>query len=99
MVETMLAILAIWFVLASLITSGLYVWDKHTAKRESRRVSERTLLLWSLVGGWPGALITGRAIRHKTVKLSYRVKFVACAIANTVVVAAALYWRYVHGVH
>ncbi|MEL7265396.1 MAG: DUF1294 domain-containing protein, partial [Planctomycetota bacterium] len=42
---------------SSSITFVLYCWDKSAAKRDTNRISERTLLMWSLCGGWPGAVI------------------------------------------
>ncbi len=78
----MLATFAIWTLVANLITGGLYVWDKRSAGKDRRRVSEKTLLMWSLLGGWPGGLITGKWIRHKTQKTSYRIKFFIAAIIN-----------------
>lgn len=32
------------------------------------RIRERTLHLWELLGGWPGALLAQRWLRHQTVK-------------------------------
>lgn len=61
------------YVVASLITFVVYGFDKRRAGRGGRRVSERTLHLLELVGGWPGALVAGRMFHHKTAKTSYRV--------------------------
>jgi uncharacterized membrane protein YsdA (DUF1294 family) len=83
--------LAIWILLASIVTAILYVWDKRSAIKDHPRVSENTLLTWSCLGGWPGALIAGRLIRHKTIKTSYRVGFVICAVGNILATLTILY--------
>lgn len=80
-----------WFFAASLVTAFLYVRDKRAAGKDRQRVPERTLLAWSLVGGWPGGVITGRKIRHKTQKLSFRLQFAGCVVLNLVGTAAIIW--------
>ncbi len=76
------------------MTAGMYLWDKRAAIKDKPRVAEKTLLVWSLLGGWPGALIAGKKIRHKTIKGSYRIKFVAASLLNIAVVSLVLWFRY-----
>ena len=52
----------------SAATFLVYAADKSAAQRGRWRVSERTLHLWSLLGGWPGAFLAQRVLRHKTRK-------------------------------
>ncbi|HBV61615.1 MAG TPA: DUF1294 domain-containing protein [Rhodopirellula sp.] len=87
----MLKTILIWTVLSSVVTTGMYVWDKQMAVQERHRISERVLLVWCLLGGWPGAWITGRRIRHKTSKQSYRLKFGVCVVIN-IVAAIGILW-------
>jgi uncharacterized membrane protein YsdA (DUF1294 family) len=56
----------------SVVTFALFAWDKGRAVRGGRRVPESTLHLFELLGGWPGALAGQSVLRHKSVKLSYR---------------------------
>ena len=49
--------------------------DKRLARRRQWRVSERTLHLLDLLGGWPGGLVAQQIFRHKTRKVSYQVTF------------------------
>ncbi|EMI17051.1 membrane protein containing DUF1294 [Rhodopirellula maiorica SM1] len=84
----------IWTLVASLITAILYAWDKRAAQTDRRRIPERTLLGRSLVGGWPGGLVAGRWLRHKTYKRSYRIQFAMAATVNLIVVAAVVYARF-----
>lgn len=60
-----------WTALAGLVTLALYGVDKRRAVRnrsgtELRRVPERTLHLWELLGGWPGGLLARRLFSHKS---------------------------------
>ena len=41
----------------------------------------------SLAGGWPGALIAQRWLRHKSTKTSFAVEFFATVALNLVAVA------------
>jgi len=79
----------LWFVIIlvvygfmSVLTIGAYVRDKRAAGRGGWRVSERTLHLLELCGGWPGALLASRTIRHKTSKSSYRLAFAAIIVLH-----------------
>ena len=87
----MLTSILVWTSLASLITAGLFVWDKRAAEKDRRRISERTLLTWSLLGGWPGGLFASRLVRHKTQKRSFRIPFSLCIVLNVAIVGW-LWW-------
>lgn len=39
------------------------------------RIPERTLILWALIGGWPGMWLAMRSFRHKTRKRNFKAKF------------------------
>jgi uncharacterized membrane protein YsdA (DUF1294 family)/cold shock CspA family protein len=63
----------IFYVAASLVTFLAYALDKSAAQSGRWRTKEGTLLLFGLVGGWPGALIAQQMLRHKSKKVSFRV--------------------------
>lgn len=65
----------IWFYgSVSLCTLVAYARDKTAAKRPgARRTPERTLHLWALAGGFPGALLGQLALRHKSRHASFLV--------------------------
>lgn len=71
----MLAWAAGWFAAFSLITFGLYFTDKRRAQAGEWRIPESTLHLAELLGGWPGAFLAQRALRHKNSKGAYQVIF------------------------
>jgi uncharacterized membrane protein YsdA (DUF1294 family)/cold shock CspA family protein len=52
-----------------------YFLDKAAAQNGRWRTSESTLHLFSLVGGWPGALFAQRTFRHKTQKQSFQIAY------------------------
>ena len=56
----------------SLVSIPVYAWDKYKARRTGQRISEKTLHLFELAGGWPGALLAQQIFRHKTKKISHQ---------------------------
>jgi len=65
-------LIASFYFIASLMTFIVYTIDKSAAKKGHWRVKERTLHLLSLIGGWPGALIAQKILRHKSIKQPFR---------------------------
>lgn len=55
-----------YLVVISIISVLICVYDKMAAKKHKRRISEKTLFLFSLVGGSVAMYVTMRLIRHKT---------------------------------
>lgn len=62
---------AFYFII-SVMTFIVYLVDKTAAQKNRWRIPEKTLHLLSLVGGWPGALLAQRLLRHKTQKISFQ---------------------------
>ena len=60
----------------------LYRLDKHAAQHGEWRVSERTLLLVDMLGGWIGAAFAQVALRHKVRKASFQIPFWTIASAH-----------------
>lgn len=79
-------VVASWVVLASVATLALFGLDKRAARLGLRRVRERTLLLWALTGGWPGALIGQRLFRHKTVDRAFRLGLMLAIVGNVLAI-------------
>lgn len=61
-----------WCLAASLFTFLAYWHDKRLAQGDGWRTPEATLHLLELLGGWPGAFLAQRRLRHKTIKGSYQ---------------------------
>ncbi len=72
---------------ASALCFVLYAIDKRAAIQDRGRISESMLLSLGLVGGWPGAIVAQQALRHKTVKLAFRIRFWITVAANVALVA------------
>lgn len=66
----------------SVITFVVYAIDKSAARRKGPRTPERTLHLLALAGGWPGALLAQRWLRHKSAKASFRRVFWVTVVVN-----------------
>lgn len=76
------------YLVASSICFLVYAFDKSAAVRDRRRVPEQTLHLLAVIGGWPGAVVAQRLLRHKTIKTPFQIVFWITVILN----CAALAW-------
>ncbi|WKJ89960.1 cold shock and DUF1294 domain-containing protein [Methylomonas montana] len=63
------------YVLLSLSIFLIYAIDKTKAHKNKWRIPENTLHFFELLGGWPGALIAQRIMRHKNKKPSFQKVF------------------------
>jgi uncharacterized membrane protein YsdA (DUF1294 family) len=72
----------------SVLTFAVYAFDKSAAQSGRWRVPERTLHLLAALGGWPGALLAQRVLRHKSRKLSFLAIFWSTVAIN----CATLFW-------
>jgi uncharacterized membrane protein YsdA (DUF1294 family)/cold shock CspA family protein len=72
----------------SIVAFIAYALDKSAAKNNRWRTPESTLHLLGVLGGWPGALLAQRWLRHKSKKTAFLLVFWATALIN----CAALLW-------
>jgi len=70
------------YLVASVITFVAYAIDKSAARNGRRRISEGTLHLFALAGGWPGASIAQQTLRHKSKKTYFRFFFWLTVLLN-----------------
>ncbi|WP_324102244.1 DUF1294 domain-containing protein [Noviherbaspirillum sp.] len=70
------------YCVASVVACVAYALDKSAARRDAWRISERTLHLLGLAGGWPGALVAQRMLRHKSAKRSFQAVFWMTVVLN-----------------
>ncbi|WP_312409391.1 DUF1294 domain-containing protein [Comamonas sp.] len=73
-----------WYLLASLVTFAWYAWDKAAARQGHWRTPEKHLWLLGLLGGWPGALLAQRWLRHKSSKQEFLQVFWLTVVLNLV---------------
>lgn len=72
------------------ITYARYAADKRRARANDWRVSEVSLHLLELLGGWPGAFLAQRRLRHKCAKGSYQLTFWMIVLLHQFVALDAL---------
>lgn len=82
--------IAAFYIVVSVLAYVTYAIDKQAAIKQRRRVSEKSLHLLGLLGGWPGGLFAQQRLRHKTLKTAFQAVFwltvavnVACLFSLT----------------
>ena len=70
------------YLVSSIITFLAYAIDKSAAQNDRWRTKESTLHLFGLVGGWPGALLAQKTLRHKSKKQEFQTVFWVTVCAN-----------------
>lgn len=73
-----------FYAVVSMLAYITYAIDKKSAINNRRRVSEKTLHLLGVVGGWPGAFLAQQRLRHKTQKTAFQVTFWLTVVVNLV---------------
>ncbi|MGP4844434.1 DUF1294 domain-containing protein [Marinobacter sp. 1Y8] len=81
-------IIPVIYLAVSVVTFGIYAWDKRAARRDAWRTQENTLHILALIGGWPGAAFAQHLLRHKSSKRAFRNVFWLTVIVN----CAGLIW-------
>lgn len=84
---------AVAYAAMSLLALAAYAIDKSAAQSGRRRIPEKTLHLFSLLGGWPGALVAQQWLRHKSVKAGFLGVFWLTVFANLALLGAMLATR------
>ncbi len=85
--ESSKALLA-WYLVIGVVTFFVYAKDKRAAINGNWRVPEKTLHIFSVAGGWLGALIAQDKLRHKTQKQPFRAIYWLTVFINV----AAFVW-------
>ena len=87
--------LVMWVAALSLVTFGIYGYDKAQAQGGGPRVPEAVLHLLGLLGGTPGAFVAMRMFHHKTSKQSFQTIFWLTVAVQLVVLVLVLLTRFV----
>lgn len=66
----------------SIFTFIAYALDKKKAQVNQWRTPESTLQILALLGGWPGAMMAQKILRHKSKKITFRVTLILMVILN-----------------
>lgn len=88
MTQILFAILAI--IIVNIITIALFWIDKRAAINRASRISEKTLLVFCLIGGTPGAFFAQQRFRHKTQKEPFRTLMILIAVLQVLLIGLAL---------
>ena len=84
-----------YLLLISVVAFAFYWHDKKRAENDGRRTPESTLHFIEFLGGWPGAFLAQRSIRHKSSKVRYQVIFWVIVAAHQIVCADYIQnWKY-----
>ena len=73
------------YMVISVLTFIVYAWDKSAARKGKWRIQEKTLHIFTLFGGWPGAMMAQQILRHKSIKRPFRMIFWMTVILNIAV--------------
>jgi len=76
--------LLFYYLILGFLTYFMYKKDKKASYRSTWRVSEKTLHMLSLLGGWTGAYLAQQTLRHKTQKRSFKVMFMLTITLNLI---------------
>ena len=82
-----------WLAIASAANFLLFGYDKLRSKASNERVPEFRLVLIGALGGWAGGLAAMLIFRHKTAKLSFKLKYAAALLIHVGWIFAYLRYR------
>jgi uncharacterized membrane protein YsdA (DUF1294 family)/cold shock CspA family protein len=88
--EKLPIVVIVLYVVMSLITFIVYVIDKSAAQNGRWRTKESTLHTLALIGGWPGAFIAQKRLRHKSSKKEFKSVYWVTVLLNS----GGLFWFY-----
>ena len=83
---SLISAILIYIILIKIITFVLFFLDKFYAKKNMWRISEKTLLISSLLGGTIGALLGMKAFRHKVRKLRFKIGIPVILIIQIIII-------------
>ena len=69
--------------IVSILTFLVYWYDKSAARSGQWRTKESSPLFLGLAGGWPGAVVAQRMLRHKSRKRTFQVAFWGTVVMNS----------------
>lgn len=84
--------LAVALIVLNFIAFAAFGIDKARAENGRRRIAERDLLVWAMLGGTPGAYAGRAAFRHKTRKQPFSARLHGIAMAQAFSVALLGGW-------
>ncbi|WP_119788731.1 MULTISPECIES: DUF1294 domain-containing protein [Flavobacterium] len=86
-------VLLLYFLFINILVFIFAGYDKSQARKNNRRIPEKTLFLMALTGGSPGLLTAMLLFRHKTSKTSFIVKFAVILAIQVAIIIAYLNYK------
>ncbi len=86
--KLLILLMAVW----NVITFAMMAIDKWKARKDKRRISEKTLLLSSFLMGSIGITAGGLICHHKTRKLKFQILVPLSIVVNAAVIIALFYF-------
>jgi len=86
-------IFLLYFLFINVLVFIFAGYDKSQARKNNRRVPEKTLFLMALCGGSPGLLTAMLLFKHKTSKTSFIVKFAVILVIQAALIIAYLNYK------
>lgn len=82
-----------WYMAINLATFLLYAHDKNSAQHRGWRVQEASLHKLALLGGWIGAGVAHKILRHKSQKTEFRQGFYLTIFGNLILLGVFWYFN------
>lgn len=86
-------VLLLYFLFINVLVFIFAGYDKSQARKNNRRIPEKTLFLMALTGGSPGLLTAMLLFKHKTSKTSFIVKFAVILAIQIALIIAFLNYK------
>jgi len=86
-------VLLLYFLFINILVFIFAVYDKSQARKNNRRIPEKTLFLMALTGGSPGLLTAMLLFRHKTSKTSFIMKFAVILLIQVALILAYVNYK------
>ncbi|GAA3723235.1 DUF1294 domain-containing protein [Flavobacterium ginsengisoli] len=86
-------VLLLYFLFINVLVFIFAGYDKSQARKNNRRVPEKTLFLMALTGGSLGLLTAMLLFKHKTSKTSFIVKFTVILAIQVALIYALLNYK------
>ncbi|PID28403.1 MAG: hypothetical protein CSB55_05390 [Candidatus Cloacimonadota bacterium] len=77
----------------NLISFALFGIDKLKSLGNKKRISEKTLLFFTFIGGTPGSFAGKFLFKHKTSKRSFNVKLAAIAVIQVFLITGWIFLK------
>ncbi len=79
-------VLLLYFLFINVLVFIFAGYDKYQARKNNRRIPEKTLFFMALIGGSPGLLTAMLLFKHKTSKTSFIVKFIGIFLVQIILI-------------